>query len=155
MLLGAGGAAKGLLDPLLETGIAELVIANRTTGGPCPGHPRRKAGAEQGWEWGRCAAGAWSSRARFDLIINATSAGLDGSRRTYRRAAWPPVAGPTTCFTVTMPPPFAAGARTMAPPVVLDGLGMLVEQAAEAFWLWRGVSPQTAPVIALLRAGPA
>ncbi|KQV53769.1 shikimate dehydrogenase [Duganella sp. Root336D2] len=148
LLLGAGGAARGVVLPILEHRPAALVIANRTV-----------ATAEALVEQFGALAGAGVLSAcgfadvldAFDIIINATSASLN--------ADLPPV--PATIFapralaldmmygakpTVFMAFAAAHGAATR------DGLGMLVEQAAEAFQLWRGVRPQTAAVLAQLRA---
>jgi len=148
LLLGAGGAARGVLGPLLQAGPERLVIANRT---------RSKAEALAA-EFASC-----ERRARvqaygfdalagesFDIVINATSAGLSGAALAvpasiFRRAAlaYDMVYGRET--------PFLALARASGA-AAHDGLGMLVEQAAESFLLWRGVRPQTAAVLAALRA---
>ncbi len=87
----------------------------------------------------------------FDLIINATSASLVGEVPRVPAAALGP---DTWCYDMVYgdaPTVFMDWARRHGASVVLDGLGMLVEQAAEAFALWRGVRPETAPVIAALR----
>ena len=144
LLLGAGGAARGVILPLLETQPAELMIANRTVGKALD------------LAWAFQAHGAVSASGFdaldgvYDIIINATS----------------------TSMAATMPPlsPSLFGKQTLAydlmyakaPSVFMqfamqqgsqarDGLGMLVEQAAEAFYLWRGVRPETAAVFAALR----
>ena len=141
LLLGAGGAARGVVGALLEAGVARLLIANRTVS-KAKDLAQRFAGAtargydELGGE-------------RFDVIINATSAGLaDEAPRvpsalfTETALAYDMVYGRETPFLAAAR---QAGARTC------DGLGMLVEQAAEAFFLWRGVRPQTRPVLDKLR----
>ena len=152
LLLGAGGAARGVLLPLLLERPAELVIANRT----------EERAARLALEFARlpaCAVGAkpdavgfagLAGRA-FDLVINATSSGLSDSEMPLPAAVFAPrcvayemVYGRDTPF---MKQARAAGAR------VADGLGMLVEQAAEAFFVWRGVRPHTAPVLAALSRG--
>lgn len=145
LLLGAGGAARGALLPLLEQAPSELVIANRTLA----------TAAQLVQDFGAHAARLSAATpeqvsGRFDVIINATSASL--------AAEVPPLApdlfdAGTLAMDMmygdqpTVFMQFAArhGARTR------DGLGMLVEQAAEAFALWRGVRPDTAPVLAALR----
>lgn len=143
LLLGAGGAARGVILPLLEQGPASITIANRTI-----------ANAEKiVADFGRSAlmASGFSGLAgAFDLVVNATSASLSSELPPID----PSVFGTNTLAldmmygrdpTVFME--FAAqnGAR------VRDGLGMLVEQAAEAFALWRGVRPVTGDVLEALR----
>jgi len=142
LLMGAGGAAQGVLGPLLGAGPQRLVIANRIAG-------KARALAQRGG----AAAGLGYDElggAQFDLLINATSAGLAGEAPPLTAAAFAPgalgyemVYGRDT--------PFLAMARA-AGADACDGTGMLVEQAAESFLLWRGLRPDTAPVIAALRA---
>ena len=150
LLLGAGGAARGVILPLLLESPAELLIANRT----------EETAARLALEFARlpgCAVAvkpdsvgfADLAGRQFDLVINATSAGLSGavlpvptSSFGPRCVAYEMVYGRETAF---MTQARAAGAR------VADGLGMLVEQAAEAFFAWRGVRPHTAPVLAALK----
>ena len=148
LLLGAGGAARGVLQPLLAEQPAQLVIANRTAG---------KA-AELALRFGDlgpvsgCGFADLAGRS-FDLIINATAAGLTD--------AMPPLpdgvlAVDGWCYDLMYghePTVFVRWGRERGAAQSLDGLGMLVEQAAEAFHLWRGVWPDTKPVIAALR-GP-
>ena len=150
LLLGAGGAAQGVIMPLLEHAPREVTIANRTA---------QKAARLAEFMRGKPAAGPGKLRGvgyrelagrQFDLVINATSASLHGELPPLPEGifangslAYDMVYAKTrTAFLE-----FAAahGAKTA------DGLGMLVEQAAESFLLWRGVRPQTAPVIAQLR----
>ena len=143
LLLGAGGAARGVILPLLEQGPAELVIANRT---------RATADAlvaEFGSPLLR-ACGFGDIAQPFDIVINATSASLAGDL--------PPIPAETFSQetlaldmmygkqpTVFMQFASRHGAQ------VRDGLGMLVEQAAEAFTVWRGVRPETPAVLEQLR----
>ncbi len=152
LLLGAGGAARGVILPLLLESPAELMIANRT----------EEKAARLALEFARlpaCAVGVKPDGAgfarlagrAFDLVINATSSGLSdsemplpGSIFAPRCVAYEMVYGRDTPF---LKQARAAGAR------VADGLGMLVEQAAEAFFVWRGVRPHTAPVLAALKGG--
>ncbi|WP_237218198.1 shikimate dehydrogenase [Rugosibacter aromaticivorans] len=139
LVLGAGGAARGVILPLREQNPAELFIANRTAD---------KAQVLAG-VLGVTGGGFDDLNQRtFDLVINATSAGLSGAALptpTFSpdALAYEMVYGVETPFMQTAR---AAGAR------VADGLGMLVEQAAEAFYVWRGMRPDTAPVLAALRA---
>jgi shikimate dehydrogenase len=142
LILGAGGAARGVILPLLDQGPATIFVANRTAG---------KAVALAAAF--NIEGGGFESLAgrQFDLVINATSAGLAD-------AALPLPAGvfAAGCLAYEMlygrETPFMAQARA-AGAAVADGLGMLVEQAAEAFSVWRGVRPDTAPVLAALRQG--
>lgn len=144
LLLGAGGAARGVIQPLLACGPAALVIANRTP-------ERAQALAEDFDEGsGRLSGGGFEAVAgAFDLVINATAASLAGELPPLREdvfaadaLAYDMMYGRDTPFLAFAR---ARGARTA------DGLGMLVEQAAEAFVLWRGVRPDTGPVMAMLR----
>jgi shikimate dehydrogenase len=139
LLLGAGGAARGALLPLLAERPAELLIANRTA-------DKAEALAHAFPDCKACRIEALAGR-EFDVAINATSAGLSGGespRLTFALGAlaYDMVYGKDTDF---LRQAAAAGARTA------DGLGMLVEQAAAAFELWRGMKPDTAPVLAALR----
>ena len=148
LLLGAGGAARGVVLPLLQERPQELFIANRTVA-TAQALVAQFQEAGQGVD-GLRAGGFEQPEGQFDIVINATSASLAGDL--------PPV--PTTVFgshtlaldmmygaapTVFMD--FAAGNGAQ----VRDGLGMLVEQAAEAFFVWRGVRPDTQQLLALLR----
>jgi len=141
LLLGAGGGARGVVEPLLDQQPAALVIANRTVG-------RAQELAEL-FDRGVRACGFDALDEPFDLVINATAASLAGELPPLS----PRVFTPDTLAYDMMygrDTPFLALARTHGA-ATADGLGMLVEQAAEAFWLWRGVRPDTAPVIAALR----
>lgn len=146
LLLGAGGAARGVILPLLEEKPATLILANRT---------EEKAFRLALEFAGRAdtipeACGfAQLSGQRFDLVINATSTGLSDIALPLpphlfapRGLAYEMVYGRKT--------PFMKQART-AGCRVADGLGMLVEQAAEAFFVWRGVRPVSGPILAALR----
>lgn len=144
LLLGAGGAARGVILPILNQQPAELAIANRTVA-------KAKELAWRFAQQGPVSACAFDAlQAPFDIVINATSASLTEDV--------PPVAPAVfdRAFAYDMmygkgPTVFMrAAARYGA--AVRDGLGMLVEQAAESFFVWRGVRPDTAPVFAELRA---
>jgi shikimate dehydrogenase len=142
LLMGAGGAAQGVLGPLLEARPAALAIANRSAG-----KARELAARFPGTRGGGYDAIAGE---RFDIVVNATSAGLAGEAAPLPAGVFAPgalaydmVYGRDT--------PFLAAARA-AGAATADGLGMLVEQAAESFFFWRGVRPETAAVLAALRA---
>lgn len=141
LLMGAGGASRGVIAPLLAQSPELLFIVNRT--------PDKARDLARRFD---CQGGGYPelSGHAFDLVINATAASLAEELPPLPPGVFAPDAlaydmmyGRDTPFLA-----FARdhGARTA------DGLGMLVEQAAEAFLLWRGVRPDTAPVIALLRA---
>jgi shikimate dehydrogenase len=141
LLLGAGGAARGVILPLLEASPSLLALANRTAD-----KARQLAATFAGVSG--CGLDELAGRS-FDLVINATSAGLSGEELALPAKVFAPdclayemVYGRTTPF---MALASASGAR------VADGLGMLVEQAAEAFFIWRGIRPDTRPVLAELR----
>ncbi|MDL4862305.1 shikimate dehydrogenase [Halomonas elongata] len=144
LVLGAGGAVRGVLEPLLEAAPASLFIANRTAA-------KAEALAADFADLGEVAGGGFDAvRGPFDLVINGTSASLAGDL--------PPL--PDDLFaeggvaydmmygsepTVFLHWAGERGART------IDGLGMLVGQAAESFRLWRGKHPDVAPVLDMLR----
>ncbi len=146
LLLGAGGAARGVILPLLAESPAGLVIANRT-----PERAAELAAQFSGAEVPIEACSIESLNTSFDVVINATSASLSSEL--------PPV--PETVFGsrsfvydmmyAAQPTPFMQLARRHGA-IGRDGLGMLVEQAAESFFIWRGVRPQTAPVCEWLRS---
>ncbi len=141
LLMGAGGAAQGVLGPLLSARPARLVIANRTAERARELAKRFRGVAGGGYD--EC------STSQFDLVINATSAGLSD--------AAPPVPPPVFAkgalayeMVYGRETPFLALARRCGAEAC-DGSGMLVEQAAESFLLWRGLRPETGPVLAALR----
>ena len=159
LLLGAGGAARGVVAPLLEERPATLVIANRNVARAQELAQRFAATAGASL---LCAAGYPElSGQSFDLVINATSASLAGALPPLPVAA--AVFAPASLAYDMMygkgDTPFLAFARAQGAARLADGLGMLVEQAAEAFHFWRGLRPDSTPVIAALRArseaGPA
>jgi shikimate dehydrogenase len=152
LLLGAGGAVRGVLEPLLAEGPAALVIANRTLAkAEQLAHEFADLGPvmASGFDW---------LDVPVDLIINGTSASLAGDVPPIAPSLIQP--GQTFCYDMMYSPQataFNAWAAAQGAAATLDGLGMLVEQAGEAFYLWRGVRPDSAPVLAqlreLLRAG--
>ena len=147
LVLGAGGAVRGVLEPLLEQQPRALVVANRTVAkavdlaaqfqdlGPVTG----------------CGFDALAGRS-FDLVINGTAASLHGQVPPLPPGVLEPGA---VCYDMMYgpePTAFVQWASAHGAALALDGLGMLVEQAAESFRLWRGLRPRTAPVIETLRA---
>ncbi|MDP2246950.1 MAG: shikimate dehydrogenase [Nitrosomonadales bacterium] len=149
LLIGAGGAAEGVLHPVLEQQPSLLVIANRTLDKALS---MVKKVEEQG-DFRYVSVNAYAFEdlhgQAFDIVINATSAGLTDSQLPLPEdifasgaLAYDMMYGRET--------PFMAFARARHAQVA-DGLGMLIEQAAESFFLWRGVRPQTASVIASFR----
>lgn len=150
LLLGAGGAARGVLHPLLETGLAGLTIANRTA---AKAHELAALAERLAPVRGRGLDDLAGER--FDLIVNATSAGLAGAVPALPDDCLAPGGWTYDMLYGDAPTPFRRWGQTHGAAQALDGLGMLVEQAGESFRLWRGLSPETAPVIALLRIGKA
>ena len=146
LLLGAGGAARGVLGPLLDAGVAELIIANRT---PARAHALRDAFADAGNL--RVAGFNALEGGGFDLVINATSASVGGDLPPVPGSALAPGACVYDMMYAAEPTPFVKWGRAAGAARAVDGLGMLVAQAAESFWLWRGVRPDTGPVLAALR----
>jgi shikimate dehydrogenase len=144
LLMGAGGAARGVIGPLLAEQPAKLVLANRTV---------QKAQQLAEMFGGKFDTVPYEALAglRFDVVINATAASLKGELPPLPDDLFNPGALAYDMMYGTETP-FMAWARRHGATKISDGLGMLVEQAAESFYLWRGVRPDTAPVIQMLRA---
>ena len=150
LLLGAGGASAGVLGPIIEAGPREVVLANRTL-------DKAQALVDRHAAWAAQHGVALSARSlqdpgeSFDVFINGTAASLSGEGVPVSAQVLKPGAlaldmmyGPAAQGFMDWARAHGATAR--------DGLGMLVEQAAESFTLWRGVRPDTAPVLAAMRA---
>ena len=143
LILGAGGATRGIVAPLLEAAPKSIMIANRT-------FPKAKALAEHFQALGPVEACRFEdvrSVPIYDLIINATSAGLKGEIPPYPAEAIQPA---TVCYDLSYglsPTPFARWAADHGAARSVMGWGMLVEQAAESFYIWRDVRPDTASVL--------
>jgi shikimate dehydrogenase len=148
LLLGAGGAARGAMLPLLDQGPRELVIANRTAA-TALALVARFGG--RGVPVSACHFAALAGR--FDIVINATSASLAGAMPALPGALFGPGTLALDMMYAADPSPFLQFAASHGA-TVRDGLGMLVEQAAEAFFVWRGVRPETAAILAALRSHP-
>lgn len=142
LLLGAGGAARGVTPALLKAGIGELVIANRNAA-------RADALVDRIGQPGRVTSCYWNDlgdAGAFDLILNATSAG-----RVQPRIELPAAILGARCLCYDLnygeaAAPFLGWARGFGAHYVFEGIGMLIEQAAVAFELWHGRQPDTAPV---------
>ena len=146
LLLGAGGASRGVIRPLLEARPQILVIANRTAERALMlAAKARHLGPLEG-----CGLDELSGR-QFDLIINSTSAGLRGEVPAIPEDCLVPGGWTYDMMYGDQPTAFCLWATAHGAARALDGLGMLVEQAAESFSMWRGVHPTTASAIALLR----
>jgi len=145
LLLGAGGAARGCILPLLRDEIAELCIYNRT-------HEKAMHLAGVFADYGKITAVTSDELTRpFDIIINSTSASLSGAVPQIPVAV---IDANTLCYDMMyskLPTSFNLWAVSLGANNTVDGLGMLVGQAAKSFELWRGVSPNIASVIAILR----
>jgi shikimate dehydrogenase len=147
LLLGAGGAARGVVAPLLERAPAGLVIANRS--------------AQKAIDLARDFSARGPIRAQafealgetnFDLVVNATAAGLNGDLPPLPESC---VGAGTLCYDMMYdleaPTAFVGWARARGAAKACDGLGMLVEQAAEAFLVWRGIRPDSRDAMQMLR----
>lgn len=143
LLLGAGGAARGALLPFLNARPAELVIANRDVG---KAHTLASQLAQHGPVSAR-AYGELDRMGRFDLVVNATSASLTGELPPVPPSVFSPRGTAYELAYGKRLTPFLRLAREAGVTGVADGVGMLVEQAAEAFAWWRGVRPETQAVI--------
>ena len=143
LVLGAGGAARGILGPLLEAGPGRLVIANRT---------EERAVALRDEVAGDlpveiCRFDELDTAGPFDFVINATSAGLRGESMPFPESI---VGAESFCYDLvygTKTTPFVDWALAAGANDAVHGWGMLVEQAAESFRIWRDVSPDTSGLI--------
>ena len=146
LVLGAGGAVRGILGPLLKQRPEELVVANRTL-------EKAEALAELFAELGPVSGQPFEALPgrQFDLIINGTSASLSGDLPPLPSHILSNEGSAYDMMYGAEPTPFMRWAAAEAAWAVSDGLGMLVEQAAESFCIWRGVRPDTRPVIELIR----
>ncbi len=143
LILGAGGATRGIVAPLLETRTSSLRIANRTLG-------RAVALVDQFKDMGPVTCCRFSEvpvTELYDLVINATSASVKGELPPYPEAV---ITETTFCYDLSYglsPTPFVVWAREHGCAKAVMGWGMLVEQAAESFHIWRNVMPDTASVL--------
>ena len=141
LILGAGGATRGVIAPLLETGPESLTIANRTL-------TRARDLAEHFSSAGPVRACRFKDAGSgYHLVINATSAGIRGETPPYPASA---ISENTLCYDMSYgltPTPFSRWAAEQGAARSVMGWGMLVEQAAESFHLWRGIRPDTVAVL--------
>jgi shikimate dehydrogenase len=147
LILGAGGAVRGVLAPLLAESPAEICIANRTP-------ERAQQLVEDFHDLGQLRAYGFEDLDTYqaDIIINGTSAGLNGELPPISEGIFAGIeAAYDMMYSLLEPTAFQCWAEACGARVSLDGLGMLVEQAAESFYIWRGVRPDTQSVIQSLR----
>jgi len=143
MLLGAGGAARGIVGPILAQRPTELIIANRTLARAEAllrdfGSPMRLA---------VCSFDDLAEIGDFDIVINATSAGLQGEQPPFPASL---VRRSTFCYDLAYSlkqTPFVIWAGASGAGAAVQGWGMLVEQAAESYAIWRGRRPDTRPIL--------
>ena len=149
MIIGAGGATKGIVEPLLHENPVELIVANRTVGKAAAiAEDFRAIGKVQG-----CSLSKIPSK-HYDLILHATSAALRNNELVLPTEIIDPQ---THCYDLSYSDsttPFMRWAKSHGATNVVDGFGMLLEQAAESFYLWHDKRPDTAMVYSYLRPKP-
>lgn len=144
LLLGAGGAAYGVALPLLSENPACLHVANRTIS-------KAQELVNTFLSYGNLKAESFEAlNESYDIVINATSAGLQGQAPAISSSVFKPTTLAYDMVYSDKPTPFMQMAFEKGAKAV-DGLGMLVEQAAESFYIWRGVRPNTLPVMEYLQ----
>ena len=150
LLLGAGGASRGVVRPLLEERPKRLLIANRTASKAVDLARDLSGDLSDLGPVAGCGLEELAGQ-RFDVIINGTAAGLQDRVPAIPDDCLTPGGVTYDMMYSDKPTAFVCWGREHGASSALDGLGMLVEQAAESFYLWRGVRPETGPVIRLLR----
>ena len=150
LILGAGGAACGILGALLAGRPQRVCIANRTA------HKAHQLAARFQSQQVELAGGGYAEVdvQPYDLIVNATAASLQGALPPVNAGCVAPQTVVYDLLYASRPTPFMQWGRAAGAALASDGLGMLVEQAAESFFLWHEQRPQTAPVLAALRQLP-
>lgn len=153
LLVGAGGASSGVLGPLIAQSPATLVVANRSEDKAQALVARHQAWAAQhGVNLQACSlVDSTIMSTPFDVVINGTAASLGGGDVPIGASALRPGSLVIDMMYGPAAQPFLQWANAQGA-ITRDGLGMLVEQAAEAFYLWRGVRPDTAPVMSAMRS---
>ncbi|HYN62675.1 MAG TPA: shikimate dehydrogenase [Rubrivivax sp.] len=149
LLIGAGGAAAGVLGPLIEARPARLHVANRTPDKAAALVERHAALAQQ-LGVALSSSGLDDAGVSYDLVLNSSASSLGGAAVPVSSAVLQPGALAVDLMYGAAALPFMAWARSLGA-VPRDGLGMLVEQAAEAFFVWRGIMPDSRPVLRRLR----
>jgi len=147
LILGAGGAARGIIEPILAEQPEMVFIANRTAS-------KAKDLADDFADLGSIQGGGFADLdgQQFDLVINATAASLQGDLPPLPEQLLTDSANCYDLMYSAEATPFMLWAQNHQAAGIADGLGMLVGQAAESFWLWRQVRPEVAPVIESLKA---
>ncbi len=147
LIMGAGGATCGVLGPILFEAPTRLVVANRDS-------QKALALVERFSTLGNISCSSYADLAdkNFDLIINATSASLNSQLPPLPGGVFADAAFAYDMMYGVQSNAFLEFSRNLGARRCADGLGMLIEQAAESFFIWRGVRPNTAPVLQLLRA---
>lgn len=147
LIVGAGGAVRGVLEPLLLAAPQQLVIANRTLS-------KAQQLAQDFASFGAISASSFDALAgqQFDLVINGTSASLAGELPPLPEHLFSPQGCAYDMMYGAQPTPFLVWAQQQGAAHCYDGLGMLVEQAAESFYIWRKKRPETRGVIEQLRS---
>lgn len=149
LILGAGGAVRGVVPVLLDDAPAALCVANRTV-------ERAQTIAADFADLGALTACSLDALGNgWDIVINAVSAGLSGAMPDLPPGILDGTIAAYDMVYADTPTPFLRWAAAQGVARRRDGFGMLVEQAAESFYLWRGMRPRTDPVIAQLRPGGA
>lgn len=151
LILGAGGAVRGVIGPLLDAGVAMLRVANRTAARAEALQQAVSAALPPAWAQRLQVGGLTLAQGGADIVINGTSAGLDDAAPEVPSGV---LGGATLALDMVygaQPTAFMRLAQAQGCPRVEDGLGMLVGQAAESFASWRGVRPDTHAVWQVLR----
>lgn len=148
LLLGAGGAARGVIEPLLSYQPKELIVANRTAS-------KAEYLADMFGDFGNISGGGFNDLSgSFDVIINATAASLHGEVPPLADTILKPNASCYDMMYSDTDTAFISWSKQHGATKAIDGLGMLIEQAAEAFRIWRGIKPETQAVMSLIRNTP-
>jgi len=146
LIIGAGGAVRGILEEILIQQPASLVIANRTKAKAV----QLAADFTTLGNISGCGLDEIGER-NFDIVINGTSASLQGDLPPLPGTIFKPAACSYDMMYAAQPTPFMTWSAENGAEQVFDGLGMLVEQAAESFYIWRGIKPETAEVVTAIR----
>jgi shikimate dehydrogenase len=149
LLIGAGGAAAGVMGPLIEAQPAQLHVVNRTAD-KAAALAQRHAGLADQYRVALSCSGLDDAGAAYDVVLNSSASSLGGAAVPVHDRVLRPGTLAVDLMYGAAARPFMAWAEGLGA-VPRDGLGMLVEQAAEAFFLWRKVMPETAPVLQRLR----